>query len=70
MSQAEGHRPYLRVTAGPGYDTSTHKEVEVNGNTLSFEGDNASVDLAVRIKDFHGSDSKIQMHKSKAIVMT
>jgi hypothetical protein len=45
----------LQVTAGPSYDTSTHKEVAVNsGQAHLIENDLMSCWLNVRIKDYNG----------------
>ncbi|KAF2641079.1 DUF1769-domain-containing protein [Massarina eburnea CBS 473.64] len=45
----------LRVTAGPSYDVSTHKEVAVNGENAHFmENDVMSCYLKVKIRDYHG----------------
>ena len=48
----------LRVTAGPGYDASTHKVVPVNSpETLTFESEHIILSLAVRLKNFTGFPS-------------
>ncbi|PVI02853.1 DUF1769-domain-containing protein [Periconia macrospinosa] len=45
----------LKVTAGPSYDTSTHKEVAVNGNDAHvIENDLMTCYLKVKIRDYHG----------------
>lgn len=45
----------LQVTAGPSYDTSTHKEVAVNsGDAHLIENDLMSCWLKIRIKDYNG----------------
>lgn len=45
----------LQVTAGPSYDTSTHREVAVNsGQAHLIENDLMSCWLQVRIKDYNG----------------
>lgn len=50
----------LRVTSGPAYDPSTHRVVDVNGSTAtSFESDAMSVQVRVRIKDYHGADLSV-----------
>src|SRR5271155_1269334 len=56
VDQASHHSNYrLRVTAGPSYDASTHKLVEVNSSrTLTFESDHIIISIAVRIKRFTG----------------
>ena len=45
----------LKVTAGIGYDPQCHHEVDVNGQALALDGNGASVNVAVRIRDY---DSK------------
>ena len=54
--QASHHSKYrLRVTAGPSYDTSSHKLVAVNApETLTFESPHMIISLAVRIRHFTG----------------
>lgn len=56
---ASHHSQYrLRVTAGPAYDTSTHKVVPVNSpETLTFENEHIIISLAVRMKHFTGFPS-------------
>ncbi|KAK2749908.1 hypothetical protein FQN57_005325 [Myotisia sp. PD_48] len=45
----------LQVTAGPGYDTSSHRIVHVNADkSLAIETEHAIVNLCVRIQDFEG----------------
>ncbi|KAF2250219.1 DUF1769-domain-containing protein [Trematosphaeria pertusa] len=45
----------LQVTAGPSYDTSTHREVTVNGTDAHMiENDVMTCWLKVRIRDYHG----------------
>ncbi|KAI9719852.1 MAG: hypothetical protein M1828_006073 [Chrysothrix sp. TS-e1954] len=45
----------LRVTAGPAYDPSTHKPVEVNSsNPLFIENDLIKAKILVRIRDYDG----------------
>ncbi|KAK8210890.1 hypothetical protein IWZ01DRAFT_297296 [Phyllosticta capitalensis] len=45
----------LRVTAGPSYDRSTHRLVNVNGDdSLSFENEFVRVKVKTRIRDFTG----------------
>lgn len=45
----------LRVTAGPSYDTATHRIVLVNSNeATSLENDFVRVKLKVRVKDYTG----------------
>ncbi|KAK5101570.1 hypothetical protein LTR70_000703 [Exophiala xenobiotica] len=53
------HTKYrLRVTAGPAYDSSTHKVVKVNSpETLTFENEHIIISLAVRLKRFTGFPS-------------
>ncbi|CAI7670360.1 unnamed protein product [Penicillium manginii] len=53
-SQTELPKYRLRVTAGPEYDRSTHKQVAVNDKTLHFDGDRAAVDVGVHIQNFSG----------------
>lgn len=49
------NRYRLRVTAGPAYDTSTHKVVPVNSpETITFETEHIIISLAVRLKNFTG----------------
>ncbi|KAJ5282015.1 hypothetical protein N7478_007387 [Penicillium angulare] len=53
MANQVGKSKYrLKVTAGPDYDPSTHKPVEVNGKTLKFESPRAQAELNVRIQDY------------------
>ena len=56
VDQASHHSKYrLRVTAGPSYDTATHKLVAVNApSTLTFESSHMIISLAVRIRHFTG----------------
>jgi hypothetical protein len=53
---ASDHTHYrLLVTAGPAYDTSTHKIVQVNGSEeLTFESEHLVLSIAVRLKHFTG----------------
>ncbi|KAL3494927.1 hypothetical protein BJX62DRAFT_20595 [Aspergillus germanicus] len=52
-SKASKYR--LKVTAGSGYDPSTHRDVPVNEpKTLSIENDHAKTNLAVRIQNYTG----------------
>jgi hypothetical protein len=52
---SETDKYLLRVTAGPGYDTSTHRTVAVNGSVPTFiENDFMRCWLHVRIRDYHG----------------
>ena len=53
---ATDHKIYrLLVTAGPAYDPSTHKVVQVNGSEeLTFESDHLVISIAVRLKHFTG----------------
>lgn len=53
------HTKYrLRVTAGPAYDSSTHKLVPVNSpETLTFENEHIKISVAVRLKNFTGFPS-------------
>lgn len=45
----------LRITAGPGYDTSDHVEVPVNTPApLSINSSRASIDLSVRVQNYNG----------------
>ncbi|KAJ5649488.1 uncharacterized protein N7484_003211 [Penicillium longicatenatum] len=44
----------LRVTAGTDHDSTNHQEVEVNGAISSLVGLNVAVNLAVKVKDYHG----------------
>ncbi|CAI6332082.1 unnamed protein product [Periconia digitata] len=45
----------LRVTAGSSYDTSTHREVAVNGDDAHvIENDLMTCYLKVKIRDYHG----------------
>ncbi|KAL4918952.1 hypothetical protein BDW62DRAFT_56004 [Aspergillus aurantiobrunneus] len=45
----------LKVSAGPGYDPSTHQDVPVNeAQTLYISNEHASTNLAVRIKNYTG----------------
>jgi hypothetical protein len=44
----------IKVTAGPDYDPTTHKDVHVNGDILRIENDRVTLDLAVRIQDYKG----------------
>lgn len=45
----------LRITAGPGYDTSDHVEVPVNTSSpVSINSFHASVDLNVRVQNYNG----------------
>jgi hypothetical protein len=45
----------IKVTAGPDYDPTTHKDVHVNGDILRIENDRVTLDLAVRIQDYKGT---------------
>ncbi|KAL4784559.1 hypothetical protein BJX76DRAFT_326923 [Aspergillus varians] len=48
----------LKVTAGPDYDPTTHKEVPVNeAQTLRISNEHASTNLAVRIQNYTGKTS-------------
>ena len=53
---ATDHTHYrLLVTAGPAYDPSTHKTVQVNGSDeLTFESEHLVISIAVRLKHFTG----------------
>ena len=45
----------LQVTAGPSYDQSTHKVVNVNSDEAIFiENDLMACWIKVRIRDYHG----------------
>ncbi|KAF2472439.1 DUF1769-domain-containing protein [Lindgomyces ingoldianus] len=45
----------LQVTAGPSYDSSTHREVAVNGDDAHvIDNDVMTCYLKVRIRDYHG----------------
>ena len=59
VDKASNHSKYrLRVTAGPSYDPSTHKVVQVNApNTLTFETEHMIISLTVRIRHFTGFPS-------------
>lgn len=56
---ASEHTHYrLLVTAGPAYDPSTHKVVQVNGSEeLTFESEHLVISIAVRLKHFTGFPS-------------
>ncbi|KIW84518.1 hypothetical protein Z517_03768 [Fonsecaea pedrosoi CBS 271.37] len=56
QSQASHHSQYrLRVTAGPSYDSATHKTVPVNSpKTLTFETRSIIFSVCVRIRHFTG----------------
>lgn len=56
VDQASAHHKYrLRVTAGPSYDTETHKLVYVNApKTLTFESEHIIISIAVRLRKFTG----------------
>lgn len=50
------HNYRLQVTAGPAYDTSTHRIVPVNGSeTMTIESEHMTIALAVRIQDYTGT---------------
>ncbi|KAF2143286.1 uncharacterized protein K452DRAFT_268677 [Aplosporella prunicola CBS 121167] len=45
----------LRVTAGPSYDVSTHRIVDVNArDALAFENQHMRVNIKVRVRDYEG----------------
>lgn len=54
MAQALGSRYRLKVRAGTEYDPSTHQEVEVNGRINTLVGDWGTVNVAVRVQNYHG----------------
>lgn len=66
-NKAEEHR--LKVTAGPGYDPSTHQVVPVNGKTIRIDSEHATVSLCVRIKDYSGITPAfvLSSHRTKLI---
>ena len=52
---AEGEKYKLTVTAGPSYDQSQHKTLEVNGPTpVYIENEFVRAKVKVRIRGFHG----------------
>ena len=54
----ESDKYRLLITAGPSYDTSTHKIVQVNGNTPTpIENDFISAKIKVRIHGYRGLPS-------------
>ncbi|EXJ61344.1 uncharacterized protein A1O5_11902 [Cladophialophora psammophila CBS 110553] len=55
-SQTSHHSQYrLRVTAGPSYDSATHKVIPVNApETLTFETSSIILSVCVRIRHFTG----------------
>ena len=45
----------VRVTAGPTYDPATHHVVHINsGSPNRIESSTCTLDLSVRIQDYHG----------------
>jgi hypothetical protein len=57
-SKASKYR--LKVTAGSGYDPSTHQDVPVNEpKSLSIENDHAKTNLAVRIQNYTGTPPEL-----------
>lgn len=55
MSQSQNPPYRLVVAAGPSYDKTTHKIVAVNGETTSVSNEKGSAEVAVRIKDYNGT---------------
>jgi hypothetical protein len=60
MPDSKASKYRLRVTAGSGYDPSTHQDVPVNEpKTLKIENDHAKTNLAVRIQNYTGRPSEL-----------
>jgi hypothetical protein len=54
-SETPTEKYILRVSAGPSYDTSTHKPVIVNGDTpTAFENEYMTTKVKVRIRNYKG----------------
>jgi hypothetical protein len=59
----EREKYMLRVSAGPSYDTATHKPVIVNGNTpTAFENEFMTVKVKVRIRNYNGLPRESPSH--------
>ncbi|KAJ5093168.1 Protein of unknown function DUF1769 [Penicillium angulare] len=60
MAHALGNRYRLQVRAGTEYDPSTHQEVEVNGRINTLVGDWSTVNVAVRVQNYHANVFMLQ----------
>ncbi|EEQ29649.1 hypothetical protein McanMca71_006730 [Microsporum canis] len=63
-SNGSGTQYRLQITAGPTYDTSTHRLVHVNTDTnLCIDTEHAKVNVCLRIQDYNGlPDSSPRTH--------
>jgi hypothetical protein len=62
-SETSREKYMLRVSAGPSYDTSTHKPVIVNGDTpTAFENEFMTVKVKVRIRNYNGLPRESPSH--------